>query len=346
LNLVTGATGIIGSHVVLHLLKANKEVIACKRKGSDVNKVKKLFSYYKYGDLFEKIKWKEIDLQDPFSIEEAFQQVEEVYHCAGFVSFLSKDRSKLFQVNEKGTANVVNACIQQKVKALCHVSSIATINNLDYHSILTEEVFWKKSGKESDYAISKYNAEREAWRGVEEGLNVVIVNPGVVLSPGFWDQSSSRLFKVCYEGNSFYTEGKAAYVSATDTAAIMCSLMEKGQFASRYIIAEGNYFFKEVLDQICHSFQKKGPGLKAGKILLEFARVFDGIGSGIRGKEQRITRALINSAFSTQSYSNSKIKEALSINFTPIQTLIPDICSIYLREQGKTSDKQLKNSSL
>jgi dihydroflavonol-4-reductase len=339
LNLVTGATGIIGSHVVLHLLKSNKEVIACMRKGSDVSKVKKLFSYYKHQDLFEKIKWKEIDLQDPFSIEEAFLGVGEVYHCAGFVSFLSKDRDKLFQVNERGTANVVNACIQQKVKALCHVSSIATINNLDHTAVLTEEVFWKKSGKESDYAISKYNSEREAWRGVEEGLNVVIVNPGVVLSPGFWDQSSSRLFKVCYEGNLFYTEGKAAYVSAMDTAAMMCSLMEKRRFANRYILSEGNYSFKEVLDMICTSLHKKGPGMKAGKFLLEIARVLDGIGSGLRGKEQRITRALINSAFNTQSYSNSKIKEALSTNFTPIQTLIKDICSIYLHEQGKTPIK-------
>lgn len=96
-----------------------------------------------------------------------------------------------------------HACLKSGAN-LCHVSSVATINNNDYKGDLTEEVFWKKSGKESDYAISKYNAEREVWRGIEEGLNAVIVNPGLVLSPGFWDQSSSKLFPAVYQGLKMY----------------------------------------------------------------------------------------------------------------------------------------------
>src|SRR6185312_87857 len=114
-----------------------------------------------------KIKWVDVDICDIFSIEEHLTEDTSVYHCAGFVSFNPKDRKKLFTINETGTKNVVDACLHKGVKALCHVSSIGTIHNLDYTQTLTEEVFWKKSGKESDYAISKYNAEREVWRGME-----------------------------------------------------------------------------------------------------------------------------------------------------------------------------------
>ncbi|MGZ4090066.1 MAG: NAD-dependent epimerase/dehydratase family protein [Bacteroidia bacterium] len=191
MNLVTGATGIIGSHVVLKLLQANKPVVAARQKNSDVAAVEKLFAYYtkESARLFQKIKWVEVDVCDIFSVEEALDGITIVYHCAGYISFDRRNREKLFKINEGGTANVVNACLLKNV-TLCHVSSIATINNLDYKDNLDETVFWKTSGRESDYAVSKYNAEREVWRGIEEGLRAVIVNPGVVLSPGFWNQSS------------------------------------------------------------------------------------------------------------------------------------------------------------
>ena len=179
MNLVTGATGILGSHVVLALLQSNQPVTACKQKTGDIKKIQELFAYYTpdHQTLFERIKWVDVDICDIFSIEEALQGIANVYHCAGFVSFSGRDRKKLRLVNETGTKNMVDACLHMGVKAFCHVSSIGTLHNLDYMGTLTEEVFWKKSGKESDYAISKYNAEREVWRGMEEGLNAVIVNP-------------------------------------------------------------------------------------------------------------------------------------------------------------------------
>src|SRR5690606_16838545 len=104
---------------------------------------------------------------------------------------------------------------------LCHVSSIAAINNSDYKTILDENVYWKTSGKESNYAISKYNAEREVWRGMEEGLNAVIVNPGLILTPGFWEQSSAKLVASYHKIGLFYINGIAAYVSAQDVARAM-----------------------------------------------------------------------------------------------------------------------------
>jgi nucleoside-diphosphate-sugar epimerase len=337
MNLVTGATGILGSHVLLWLMQQGKPVIAGKQKNSDTSKVKKLFSYYNSGHLFEKIIWKEVDVRDFFSVEEALEGVHNVYHCAGFVSFNSRDRDKLFAINEGGTFNVVNACLQKKVSALCHVSSIAAINNTDYTATLNENVFWKRNGRESAYALSKYSAEREVWRGIEEGLSAVIVNPGVILSPGFWDQSSSKLFKKCQEGNSFYTNGMAGYISARDTAAIMIELTEKRHFANRYILVEGNYSFRDVLDMISQGLGKSRPSIHAGKILLNAGRMFDYLRSKATGKEQVLTGAIIDSAFNKQLYSNQKIKDTLGWQFTPVAAEIKSICVKLREELSKSS---------
>jgi nucleoside-diphosphate-sugar epimerase len=340
LNLVTGATGIVGSHVVLALLQNNQAVVACKQKSSDISKLEKLFSYYtpNYKQLFYKINWVEMDLTEMSSIEDALEGITAVYHCAGFVSLNKKDREKLFAINEKGTENMVNACLQKKIRALCHVSSIATINNLDYTLPLSEEVFWKKSGKESDYAISKYNAEREVWRGIEEGLNALIVNPGVILSPGFWNQSSSKIFDTCYKGNKFYTSGTSGYIGALDLANTMINLVHDKKFANRYIIIENNYTIQSIFNSIQKQFHKAGPTIKVNKVMLQIGRMAQTFYSLFTGKEVVLTKALINSAFTSQLYSNKKILANTNLHFTAIEEIIAQICKIYLAEK-KTQSK-------
>jgi dihydroflavonol-4-reductase len=334
-NLVTGATGILGSHVVLELLRRNQPVTACRQKSSDVAQVKQLFAFYTADaeQLFQKIKWVEVDIRDLFSIEEALEGISTVYHCAGLVSFHKKDRHRLTEINEKGTANVVNACLHKKNMTLCHVSSIATINNSDYLQELNEEVFWKTSGRENDYAISKYNGEREVWRGMEEGLDALIVNPGVILSPGFWDQSSSRLFNACYKGNRFYTQGTSAYISAPDAAKAMVDLTTKRLFTNRYILIENNYSFYEVLNRIHKGLHKPAPSFKVPPLLLRLAIAFSGLAAFFSGRNARLTKAMMNAAFNRQLFSNKKLRETLDYQFTPIGETIEAICNYYLSQK-------------
>ena len=332
MNLVTGATGIIGSHVVLELLKRGQSVVASRQTTSDVEKVKNLFSYYSADSevLFSKIKWVELDILDVFSIEDALEGISNVYHCAGLVSFNKKDKKRLTQINETGTANIVTACLTKKNVSLCHVSSIGTINNLDHILPLTEGVFWKTSGKESDYAISKYNGERQVWRGIEEGLNAVIVNPGVVLSPGFRNQSSSKLFDSCYRGSRFYTTGSTGYVAATDVATVMVDLISNQLFGNRYILIENNYTFQHIFNLIHKSFGKQEPVFNASKLLLQFARIVDRLISFIRSKDPKITTALINAAFNKQLYSGQQVQETLGYRFKSVDETIRTICKSYL----------------
>ena len=337
MNLVTGATGIIGSHVVFSLLQNNELVIAGKQKQSDILKVKKLFSYYtkNYQELFDKIKWVEIDLLDIYSIEAVLENVSSVYHCAGMVSFNKKDRASLYQINEIGTTNIVNACLSKNINSLCYVSSISAINNLDYKLPLNEDVFWKKSGKESDYSISKYNAEREVWRGIEEGLSAVIVNPGIVLSPGFWNQSSSVLFSTCLKGNKFYTNGSSAYIGALDLSAIMLELISAKKFGSRFIIIENNYSYHFILSEIQKQLNKTPPSIKISKWQMRLGRLVSQFASIFTKNHPIISSSMINSAFNTQTFSNQKILALTKRQIMPINQVINEICKIYLSENQK-----------
>ena len=337
MNLITGATGLVGAHLALELLQQNKPVIAIKRKDSDATKTKKLFSYYTSNAdvLFNKIKWVDADVCDIYSLLDALNDVDTVYHCAGYVSFNSKDKKQMHRTNSEGTANVVNACLEKKIKALCHVSSIATLQNPDITQNIDESVYWKSSPSASDYAISKYNGEREVWRGMEEGLNAIIVNPGIIMGPGFWDQSSGKLFSTCFKRNPFYTRGASATIDARDVVSCMIKLTESKQFNKRFVLIENNYSFKEMLSQIYKALDKKQPSIEAGKFLLTLGKWIDGIKSFIMGTDQLITTETISAVLQQNTFSNRRVKQTLNFDFIPLADTFSFVCKAYLKDLRK-----------
>lgn len=332
MNLVTGATGLLGTHIMLALLKQNKKVIGLKRPLSNLNHVEKIFSFYTndYHELFNKIIWREGDVTDILSLEEAVKEVETVYHCAGLVSFNSNDKNLLLKINTEGTANLINVCLNKGVKNICHTSSIAVLGNADSKKEITEADFRKPASHQNTYALSKYLAEQEVWRGIEEGLKAVIVNPGVIIGPGFRQQGSEKLFDVCYKNMRFYTEGVTGYISAMDTAELMIELIQKQMYNERFILIENNYSFKEVLTQICISFNKPAPKLKAGKLLLNLLRII----YFFTPKSAVINKTVIEAATNQNYFSNKKIIQLTGYRFTVLKDCISFTCKSFLSSRG------------
>lgn len=328
MNLVTGATGILGSHVVLQLIQHEQGVIACKQKNSSTEAIKKLFEahFANWHDVFSKVTWLDLDISDSLAIEDALKGVKNVYHCAGYVSLNDAHREKLFRVNEHGTRHMVNACLQFPDINFCHVGTISTINNIDYAGTLDETVFWKKSGNESYYAISKYNAEREVWRAMEEGLKAVIVNPGVILAPSYWNQSSTRIVHKAYKGNRYYTDGIVAYVWVKDVAEVMIRLVTEKKFSERFIVVENNYSNKEIMTHLQSIFHPSLVLKEVTKGSLKIASYIEKIYNFFTGKEPDLTKALINSAFNKQQFSAKKVSDLLSFTFRPSKDCLHEIC--------------------
>lgn len=330
---VTGGTGLVGSHLILELAKAGKNIVALKRPGSAISILHSLCSWYHLDTekLLENIRWVEGDLLDPVSIEDALEDVAEVYHCAALVSFNPKDRAAIIQANVEGTANLVNACLEKKIEKFCHVSSVAAFGQaVDGQAVDEGSPRTSESGH-SAYSTSKYYSELEVWRGMTEGLNVVIVNPSIILGPGInWSKGSLRMFSEVSKGMKFYTTGGSGFVDVRDVVSVMIELMNKGIFNQRFCLNAENLSYREVFSEIALALNRKAPPIEAKPWMLQLTRHFENIKSKISQSEPRVTKESARSAFNRTIYSNQKIVEILEHGFIPVKESIRHTGEVFL----------------
>jgi nucleoside-diphosphate-sugar epimerase len=328
--LVTGATGLVGSHLLISLLQENDSVKALYRNSKKIDAVKQVFEYQNQLHLFDKIIWIEGDINDIPSLNGAFENISTVYHCAALISFDPKDEEKLRKINIEGTANIVNCCIDFGVKKLCHVSSIAALGDTkEGETTITEETDWNPEKLHGDYAISKYGAEMEVWRGFQEGLEVVIVNPGVIFGYGFPEQGSSVIFKSVKKGLSFYTKGRTGIIAVEDVVNCMIQLMQKNITGQQYTLVAENPTLETILFTIADGLKVKRPSIYATKTLTRIAWRLDWLLSKITLKKRSFTRATSKSSHSVDIYDNSKIRTELNYSFTAMEPYLLTLSEVY-----------------
>lgn len=331
--LVTGGTGLVGSHLLLHLIENGENVRAIYRTKNNIQKAKSVFELYKKEALFEKIEWLEADILDVPSLENAFIDIDYVYHCAALISFDPKDEEALRKINIEGTANMVNFSIALGVKKFCFVSSIAALGDLAPHeTYITEETDWNPEKPHSDYAISKYGSEMEVWRAHQEGLDVIIVNPGVILGPipktKNKQQGSAELYLKVANGLSFYTLGSTGFITVDDVVKISHQLMNSEIKNERFTLIADNIVFKDILDTIAEALKVKKPSIHAKPLFMNFLWMADGIFSTLFFQKRRLTKATAKASYSKNLYSNEKIKTALGTVFTDVHQYVRDISKL------------------
>lgn len=337
--LVTGGTGLVGSHLLLQLAKADKTVIAIKRKTSDLDFVKKVFSWYEsnYEVLFNKIQWIDCDLNDINNLNKLLKGVTYVYHCAAFVSFRPSDVKLMFETNVEGTKNLVNACLNHNIKKFCHVSSIAALGRSDEEGqLITEKTEWENSNNNSNYAKSKYQSEKEVWRASAEGLPVVVVYPSVILGPGKWNNGSPELIQIIDKGLKFYTTGINGFVDVKDVVNAMIALTESSSVNENFILSGDNISYHELFNHIADNLNKKRPFVKVNALLGSIAWRVIWLKSKLFNTKASITKETVRTSRLTFYYSTEKIQKTINFSFTPIKKTIEDICKIYLYDvKGK-----------
>nr|WP_294773602.1 NAD-dependent epimerase/dehydratase family protein [uncultured Flavobacterium sp.] len=327
--LVTGGTGLVGAHLLLHLAESENAIRSIYRNKKNIEKTQSLFRLYQKEALFNKIEWVNADIIDIPSLEIAFQNIEYVYHCAALISYDPKDEDQLRKINIEGTANIVNFCLAYNVKKLCHVSSIATLGDLKpYEKEVSETTEWNPEAPHSDYAISKYGAEMEIWRGQQEGLQVVIVNPGVIFGAGFWQQGSGVFFSAVKKGFPFYTKGSTGYVGVTNVVKIMMLLMKSDHNGERFSVIAENLTFQEVIYAIAEKLKAKKPKTEAKPWMLAIAWRLDWFCATFFRTKRRLSKYSVNSLFSAETISNEKIKNALDFEFQSIEAVIQEVADL------------------
>lgn len=328
----------MGSHLLLDLITAGKNVRAIYRTAESLEAVKKVFSYtYSEAEanrLFKQIEWIQADITDVPSLEKAFIDIDFVYHCAAMVTFDTSKDLQLRKVNIEGTANVVNYCIKNKVKKLCHVSSIATFDLKPGKKVISETSYWNKELNHSMYAITKYGAEMEVWRASQEGVPVVIVNPGVILGPGFWDSGSGKIFKKVNSGLDYYFPKTTGFVGVWDVVKLMQILMDSPVKNEEFILVSENLSFKEVFTLTAEALDKPAPSKKLKKWMIFTGWLWQEISGLFSNEEKQLDSRSSKTLFEHTYYSAEKLEAEIDFSFEPVQQVIDRTAKIFRKEHS------------
>lgn len=314
--LVTGATGFLGAELIDQLTTKQLKVRALRRKTS------KIPALLEDNALID---WRVADINDPESLSEQFEGITHVYHCAAFISFNPKDKSKLFKVNIEGTSNIVNLCLDLGIRLL-HVSSVAALGNAKRDQQITEKDFWEYDANVHAYAISKYEGEMEVWRGIAEGLDAVIVNPSVIIGKNAGYSGSGAIFKLVKEGLKFYTDGATGIVDVKDVAKAMIILMGSHISAERFTLSAANLHYRDFFEAIANGFGIKPPAIEAKPWMLGIAWRAAKLASWFTGASPALTRDAARSSFNLSYYDNSKILSSIKFGFLPVSESINEVC--------------------
>jgi dihydroflavonol-4-reductase len=286
------------------------------------------------------VQWIEGDVLDSMLLYDAMRDADAVIHAAAIVSFSKSERHQMYHVNVEGTANVVNAAIENKVKRFLHISSVAALGRTTKTETITEEKKWEENKNNTHYAISKYHSELQVWRGFAEGLQGVVINPSTVLGYGDWHQSSCAIFKNAYREFPWYTTGINGFVGVEDVAEAAVQLALSDIDQQKFIVNAENWSFQQLFDTIADGFGKKHPHKEASKGMGEIAWRLEKIKALFTGRKPLLTRETAKVAHSKTSFDNSALLNALpGFQFTPLETVIKNSCEKYTEalQQGLIS---------
>ena len=314
--LVTGGAGLLGNELIEILLKKGEKVRAIY---NSTPLVVNAFTN------FETVK---CDILDVYELEDAMEDVTEVYHCAGLVSFNPKDEKKLYSINVEGTANVVNTALNAGVRKLIHVSSVAALGRIRPGEMIDETMVWTEETSNSKYGHSKYLGEMELWRGVAEGLNALVINPSIILGAGNWNEGSTKIFKSVYDEFPWYTEGTTGFVDVKDVAAAMILLMESDLTAEKFIVSAENMSYRSIFTMMAKAFNKKIPSKKVTPFIAALTWRLENIKSNFTGIAPLLTKETAHTALTKVEYDNRKLLNLLpTFKYTPMLKSVKEICA-------------------
>ncbi|MEB2779054.1 NAD-dependent epimerase/dehydratase family protein [Algoriphagus sp. C2-6-M1] len=307
--LITGITGLFGSYLAKELAVLG-EIHGFRRSSSSLRLLEKIdFT----------VTWHEGELADIESLEGAIESMDLIVHAAGKVSFDANDEESLHRINVGGTTNLVNAMLNTGVKKLVHVSSVAAIGRSPELLQLDENFKWIASPLNTDYGISKYLAELEAWRGEQEGLDLIVVNPSILLGKVSDARSSSDIYQYVMQENSYYPRGDLNYIDVRDAAKQVRELVEKEVWGERYILNKESITYKEFFEKMALAFGKNAPSKAISPITLKMAVFFNTVFRKIGLSKSPLNSKTAMISQQKLFFDNSKVNKLLESNYHSLE---------------------------
>ena len=321
---ITGATGLVGAQFIRKLLGEGYRVVALRRKEVPDPWLK---------EIDDQIEWRLGDINDVQSLLEAMNGCQHVIHAAAMISFLPKRRQLMMETNIQGTANMINVALELKMASFVHVSSVSSLGRYKMDGIIDESKQWKDHKQNTGYAISKYKAELEAYRGFHEGLNVLIVNPATVIGYSDWTRGSSRMFQLAYKGNKFAPKGRMGFIMVEDVVDLTLKLLKRKCFGERFILTAEQHSFTDILGMVAKGFNKRPPTLTVTPFLAGFAWRMHAVQSWFTGLEPGISKETARYTQYDYHYSNAKVMRTVDHKLRDVESGILEVCAKYLNQK-------------
>jgi nucleoside-diphosphate-sugar epimerase len=319
--LVTGATGLVGSHLLLKLIEKDRVLVALYRSESKKNSTLNFLKERTKSAKVAEIIWRKGDVCNQPSLAVAFEGITHLYHCAAFISFAHYKQETLMEVNQQGTTNLVNLAIKHQLKKIAYISSIAALGSDTTSDSIDESTPWNADQDHTPYAYSKFGAELEVWRATQEGVPAVIVNPGVILGTGVEGNPLELLCNQIDNHLLFYPKGATGYVTVEDVVQVLTDLMDSEIKNERFILVAENWSYEQMLRRIALIRKKRPPRIGLRKSWLQIAWGLEGILS-LFGKRRFMTQALISSLCEVKHIQGNRIIQESSFKYSGIEAYL------------------------
>lgn len=323
---ITGSTGLVGGHLLVQLFKRGEKIKALRRSTSNFGELEIICKHYsiEFTEIYSKVEWITGDLLDKTSYSSALKDVSTIYHCAAIVSFGNCTPDVLQQINIEGTRNLTKLALKHKISCFAFVSSIGALGQSRNDQPITEETSWNQNNDASVYSNSKYLSEQVAWEASRKGLNVVIVNPGVILGAGDFNKGSLSFFSQVQKGMPFYTSQQTGYVDVRDVCKAILYLVDNKIYNERFILVSENLTNKQLFTLIAKAMNKKPPFIQIGKTGLGLAAWLEKGICKLTGKSPLLTPEIIRSALRIETYSSDKFIHSTGTTFISMNKCIEE----------------------
>jgi dihydroflavonol-4-reductase len=280
MNLVTGATGFVGSHVARRLLERGEGVRALVRG-----------AHHAY-DALQGLPVERVtgDLRDPASLAAALRGVERVFHVAADYRLWARDPREIYESNVTGTKNLLAAARSSGVSKFIYTSSVCTMAVERPGALPNESIAVHLDEMIGHYKRSKYVAEQEALRAAWEGVPVVVVNPTTPVGPGDWKPTPTGKIILDFLRGKMpaYLDTGMNLVAVEDVATGHLLAAEHGKVGERYILGGENLTLKQILESLARITGRVAPSTQLPYAVAYAAGVVENSFARLLGREPRI----------------------------------------------------------
>ena len=336
---ITGATGLLGVYLLAEFVQHGHAARGLYRDDAGLHRAKHVLELLGMEQVFAKVHWVQGSLEDPASIDALLEGASGVIHAAGTVSFSPKARRTLERTNITGTESMVNAALELEPRPrFIQISSVAALGRSEKEEVITEASHCTDSAQNSHYAYTKFAAEREVWRGFEEGLTGAILNPSIILGAGSWETSSARLIHTVYHGFPFYSEGVNSVVDAGDVARSARILMERSEINhQRFITAGPPISYRNLLFAIADALGVKRPRYSPPRWVSGLAWRLEAVRTFFTRTEPMLTRETVLAGHGKSRYDAARAREVLGVDFKDAQAILSSLAPLFLKDQRERS---------